>query len=114
MNFSEPLSNLNVLCTVLIENHPDDIELWNITIDFESPKSGQVKVTLPVRYLIRGWLPWRRQSSLSLIPGEMMSSPNIAAGWILKKAVDLGVPLIDTYSQTVIDTGNFLSDSVPS
>lgn len=81
----------DIQCSVLIENNQDDIELWNITITFERPKPVQAKFTLPVRYLIKGWLPWRRQSSLSLIPGEMMSSPNISSSWLLKKAADLGI-----------------------
>lgn len=85
------ISSYGVQCKVKIENNPDDIELWNITITFERPKPVQAKFTLPVRYLIRGWLPWRRQSSLSLIPGEMMSSPNISSSWLLKKAADLGI-----------------------
>jgi hypothetical protein len=86
----------DIQCTVLIENHPGDIEQWDITIDFVLPKPGQMKFTLPARYAIRDWLKWRSKSSLSLVPDEMIGSPNFAAGFLLKKASDLGItPLLE-------------------
>jgi hypothetical protein len=85
-----PTSSSDVLCELKIENNAD-IELWDITIDFTRPKVVQLKFTLPVRYVIRGWLPWRKQSSLSLIPDEMLGSPLIAAPWLIRKAIDLGL-----------------------
>ncbi len=86
----DPTSFYNVRCEVQIDQNADP-EQWDITIDFYRPRVGQLRFTLPSKYVIKGWLPWRAPGTpLHFIPEEMVQAPLISSAFLIKKALDYG------------------------